>query len=152
MTDGENTLVDPQVFVRENTLLQGRCNRLEREYNIVAAALNVLDTRFGFDVDTVVAVIEQVSDRLGCDAVDVKDLFYALEFGPDEAWLKKWNASVTIPLYFTMEIEANSEDDAIEKAHDMIGDMWPSEIIDNYSWDLDSYGCSVDSVEEARGE
>jgi hypothetical protein len=152
MTDGENTMVDPQVFVRENAVLQSRCSMLEREYNIVAATLAFLDLKFGFDAETVLAAINQVSDDVGCDPLDVKDLFFALEFGPEDAWLKKWDVTVTVPMYFTMEVEANTEDDAREKAYDMIGDMWPSEIIDNYSWDLDSYGASVDSVEEGRGE
>jgi hypothetical protein len=145
-------VVDPQVFVRENALLQSRCSMLEREYNIVAATLAFLDLKFGFDVETVLAAINQVSDDVGCDPVDVKDLFYSLEFGPDEAWLKKWNVGVSVPLYFTIEVEGNTEADAEEAAHDLIGSMWPSEIIDNYSWDLDSHGTNIDSVEEVGNE
>lgn len=61
---------------------------------------------------------------------------------------REYNISVTIPVYFSMTIMAQDEDNAHEKAMDEVNNMWLSDIIDGYACDFDGSEVEITYVEE----
>lgn len=148
-----NPQVDIDNLRAEVERLTTDLNILRRTANANTMVINVL-TYFGQSVlENIDAEVEREAMNNVLANVNI-DRWWALDILSERGVSLRssheveYNVTVTIPVYFTMSITAQDEEDARDRANDEVGGMWLSDIIDNFSCDFDGSEIVINDVEE----
>ncbi len=113
---------------------------------VLGRAVGAFDAEFGDDSFWQAFVEMMVGE--GHEISDIADLMTAYAGVDEDMFFKTFNVSVTVPVYVTLSVRAINDDDAEEKAQDLLGNTWLRDLIDEYDADFDSFNVSYDHIQE----
>lgn len=128
--------------------MERKVKSLERYETILSHVVAALDNRMGFNAETweAVACEVQMNTEYSFDDV-VQTLIGCCDVDP-AMFNKPFTVSVTMPLYFAVQIDAPDEDTASDMVYDNLNNMWPLDIINSYDVDIDTSSIEITHIEE----
>lgn len=146
--DVDALVVARDALVHENKVLENRCKVLVDDVDLATNIIVAFVEQFGPDVDAWEMLIGRVMRDYDAERDDIIEFLKPLDVLPDEIVYQEFEVQVSVPVYFTMTVQAVDSDHASELAADIIGSEWPQSLLDTYAWDMDSFNLSIDAVDE----
>ena len=129
-------------------LMEIRAKHGEFNSAVLGDVIKYLDERFGFDAETwhsIINVVVTIGDRSAFEIEDILTTFAGID---ESMFLKSFVCDVTVPVYFSMRVDARDEDQAHDVAYEEIQNMWVHDILNSYDVDVDSSMVEITHVRE----
>lgn len=132
-------------------LMESRAKHGEFNSAVLGDVIKYLDERFGFDAETWTSIINMVvTIGVGHNraAFEIEDILTTFAGVDESMFLRSFVCDVTVPVYFSMRVDARDEDTAHDVAYEEIQNMWVRDILDSYDIDVDSSMIEITHIHE----